>query len=609
MSARAEFKPPQKSRSFLSFRRKSKEGAVSSKKTVPADEPKEKVPEEELINAARINPNWDFVMGYYINPKPTVALTTPPAPPPETDEERKAREAKDAAATALIPSQLPRYMAIVRNVSLFSDMGVAEIESAALALTVRHYRAGEVIYDQNEIQSNAYVLEEGEVVSSQLMPGITCPGTWERKETRPYSPGKFGSFFGERGLRRGEPRFSRMTCRTDVKALRMSSDSYVACARIREYKENLLRGIRLFETMTDDEIGKLAAVIKKQTYSAGDHMTEQGEPRLGFFLLESGEATASKDGAEVKRYKAGEIFGEKALTETTPANTTVTATQDVAAYTLSRADFEARLGPLIELQKKQMMADPRKLISDFYQAGDSRGPAGTLQCKNLTCDVSNPSQWFAVYRPCSRDSIAKMLGRVGVGKGLNIKGKSAQMNRLSGFVPFLQISNNDHKDKIEESPRDARTRIFYKNVMAREIAQTTLTKVLREVSHTISMAEPVIFPINDYSPKCFGLDVPEPLMREAYIMRADISPMIGWETGRPSVPQFMDMNLHSVRGDSKPSVVLYQVLLPLPAPATWFAPSWRPPRACAPSLLTPDTCLHPPPLLVLSSTSTTSPTR
>ena len=39
----------------------------------------------------------------------------------------------------------------------------------------------------------------------------------------------------------------------------------------------------------------------------------------------------------------------------------------------------------------------------------------------MSRDPANNSSWFVVYRPCSRDSIAKMLGRVGVGKGLNIK--------------------------------------------------------------------------------------------------------------------------------------------------------------------------------------------
>ena len=63
----------------------------------------------------------------------------------------------------------------------------------------------------------------------------------------------------------------------------------------------------------------------------------------------------------------------------------------------------------------------------LYQAGDGRGPAGTLAAKGLSRDQANTSSWFVVYRPCSRDSIAKMLGRVGVGKGLNIKGKSAKI--------------------------------------------------------------------------------------------------------------------------------------------------------------------------------------
>jgi len=88
-----------------------------------------------------------------------------------------------------------------------------------------------------------------------------------------------------------------------------------------------------------------------------------------------------------------------------------------------------------------------------------------------------------------------------------------------------------------------------------------MAKVLREKQAEMNVTEPEIRLIRDYEPKAFGLDVPEPLLRECYIGRGDkpdISPVIGWETGRPSVPQYMDMNLHSVRGDSRPPVCLYQ---------------------------------------------------
>lgn len=497
--------------------------------------------------------------GYYINPNPTCDLSTPPPPPPLTAEERAAREAKDRAATAAIPQTLDKYVAIVKNVSLFSEMGRAELEAAAKALELRHFQPGERIYDEGEEGNDCWVLESGECVSSQLIPGITVPGTWEWKETRPYSPGKFGSFFGERGLLRKEPRATRIVCRTDVVACRIVAQTYVECARISEAKENLLRSVQLFETMTDPQIAKLSAAIIKKTFQPGEKILTEGDPGVAACVIESGECVATNSsGAEVRRYGQREMFGEAGLYGNDPNATSVTAGSEVSLYILSRADFESRLGPLQALKEAQFKADPRKLLSDFYQAGDGRGPAGTLAAKGLSRDQANNSSWFVVYRPCSRDSIAKMLGRVGVGKGLNIKGKSAKKNRLSGFVPFLQISDNSHKCQVEESPRDARTTIYYKNVMAREMANNTMAKVLRENAHTMAITEPEIRVITDYEPKVFGLDVPEPLMRYVYIDKADISPVIGWETGRPSVPQYMDMNLHSVRGDSRPSVCLYQ---------------------------------------------------
>ena len=426
---------------------------------------------------------------------------------------------------------------------------------------MRYFRAGEVIYDEGDEGTDCWVLEEGTVVSSMLIPGIAGAG-WEWKETRPYKPGKFGSYFGERGLRRGEPRPQRMTCRTDVKALQITQKNYIACARIREYKENLLRGVQLFEQMTDEQIGKIAAVIELEHFKADERIITQGETTSKVYIIEAGKAVETGQPPPpffaTKTYNAGEIFGEAALKVSGPSPSTIAATEAVAAYSFSRQDFEEQLGPLEDLQRAQYLADPRTLISDFYQAGDQRGPSGTLAAKGVTKDPSTPTQWFVVYRPCSRDSIAKMLGRVGVGKGLNIKGKSAQKNRLSGFVPFLQISNNDHKKLVENSPKDARTKIFYKNVMAREEALATLTKILREAAHQLDIAVPQIWLIRDYEPHTFGLDVPEPLVKEAYIMRPDVSPTIGWETGRPSVPQFMDMNLHGVRGDSKPRVCLFQ---------------------------------------------------
>ena len=115
------------------------------------------------------------------------------------------------------------------------------------------------------------------------------------------------------------------------------------------------------------------------------------------------------------------------------------------------AASRAKLGSLSQLKAEQYLTDPRAGIAEFYGRGDAHGPAGTLSARGVA-EAPPPgvqSAWFAVYRPCSRDSIAKMLGRVGTGKGLNIKGKSAKKNRLSGFVPFCQISQPSDKAALE----------------------------------------------------------------------------------------------------------------------------------------------------------------
>ena len=137
----------------------------------------------------------------------------------------------------------------------------------------------------------------------------------------------------------------------------------------------------------------------------------------------------------------------------------------------------------------------------------------------------------------SRDSIAKMLGNTAVGKGLNIKGKSAKKNKLSGFVPFLQVSDNAHKKLVEPSPKDARTHIYYRNVIARQ-AESTLTEVMRQ-TRTLQIDDAAIHYLSRYEPHAFGLDIP----RASCARRTSCSPISprlsgGRPGGPPSLPSW-----------------------------------------------------------------------
>ena len=67
-----------------------------------------------------------------------------------------------------------------------------------------------------------------------------------------------------------------------------------------------------------------------------------------------------------------------------------------------------------------------------------------------------------------------------MGKGLDIKGKSALRGKYSGFVPFMQIHNNEHKAKVCSMTSDSRVRIFYPNQRSRDRA-LALLKPLRDM--------------------------------------------------------------------------------------------------------------------------------
>jgi hypothetical protein len=182
---------------------------------------------------------------------------------------------------------------------------------------------------------------------------------------------------------------------------------------------------------------------------------------------------------------------------------------------------------------------------------------------------------FTVWRPTSFDAIRRMMLHEGVGKGLDIKGKSAKKGKLSGFVPFLQIHKEEHKKEIRTRPKDGRIRVFYKTKAGRDHAVGKLNEILKEMMDTVERAEkivadgnadeettewalekliwrmtdPSIHILDDYAPNTSGMDVPERLFWEGIVKRRDISrvPNSENDTGRPSEPNFQNMNNVSLR--------------------------------------------------------------
>ncbi|CAE7670055.1 PKAR, partial [Symbiodinium necroappetens] len=163
-----------------------------------------------------------------------------------------------------------------------------------------------------------------------------------------------GEGFGERALLRDEPRAATVLADEEAAVFRLHRDDFVAVIRDRDHKEELIRGAKLFETMTDEQVHQLSSLLKMKTFKAGSDIIKQGDPGAEFFILDSGECvavvTSGKSSQEVMRYSAGDLFGEKALLESAPRGATISAETDVVTYTLTREDFEAKMGPMSQLK-------------------------------------------------------------------------------------------------------------------------------------------------------------------------------------------------------------------------------------------------------------------
>mmetsp|Transcript_75856 Transcript_75856/g.180198 ORF Transcript_75856/g.180198 Transcript_75856/m.180198 type:complete len:772 (+) Transcript_75856:158-2473(+) len=243
-----------------------------------------------------------------------------------------------------------------------------------------------------------------------------------------------------------------------------------------------------------------------------------------------------------------------------------------------------------EWVRNLLQQDPRTMIATFFQPGDERGPLGTLEGDDPDIDWSGGGQteFFSVWRPTSADAIRVMLEGRGTGKGLNIKGKSAKRGELSGFVPFLQISQNDHKSRVSTVPIWARCRVFFHKASDRDkavaklraglaeieglVADSTseLTKhdsgecLLDDMQHEAALQnmklrmEDTSIHLLDHIAGAFGADVPMRLLWEVFVNWQDIAAGERWDTGRPSEPAYMDMNLQALRDSKEPRAVLWQ---------------------------------------------------
>ncbi len=104
----------------------------------------------------------------------------------------------------------------------------------------------------------------------------------------------------------------------------------------------------VFRDLTPTQLADVAERMRRTKYAAGAAIVRQGEVGDKFYLIRRGSVVVvmgvgTPAEEQVAVLREGEFFGERALITGEPRNATVVAREEVEAYTLEKAEFDAAL--------------------------------------------------------------------------------------------------------------------------------------------------------------------------------------------------------------------------------------------------------------------------
>lgn len=119
-----------------------------------------------------------------------------------------------------------------------------------------------------------------------------------------------------------------------------------------------MKSVDILSSVEFYELSQICDALQVEKIKAGNEIIRQNEPGDKFYIIEEGEAYATKvfDGSDkaepVKDYNKGDYFGELALIKNEPRAASVIAKSDCRLLSLDRMSFKRLLGPLENILKR-----------------------------------------------------------------------------------------------------------------------------------------------------------------------------------------------------------------------------------------------------------------
>ncbi|OQR96142.1 cGMP-dependent protein kinase [Achlya hypogyna] len=295
------------------------------------------------------------------------ASVRPPAPVSPASEER-ARGIRRApindpsvepddhhltTSAAVIPKSNETKLVIMKALKghyLFSSLDDGEILDILNAMSNVVHAANDDIIVQGTPGNVFYILETG-----------ACAILVNNEVVGQYGS---GDAFGELALLYNCPRAATIRAlapcslwtvdRTSFRKILATTASTMQLSRVQ-----FLQNVDLLQRLSNNQLQKVAAAMKLETFADGSYIIRQGEEGHLFYIVVEGTVlcttTTVNDGEKpLMTLTKGQYFGEMALMLNEPRQANCIAKGKVACYVLGRNEFTQLLGPLRSLLDRQM---------------------------------------------------------------------------------------------------------------------------------------------------------------------------------------------------------------------------------------------------------------
>jgi cAMP-dependent protein kinase regulator len=254
------------------------------------------------------------------------------------------------------PEQIQRIKTMIIHSFIFGNLDSKDLEIIIGAMEEKKYNSGEIIIKQGENGDILYCIEEG---------NCECYKKIE-KEEKLVKKYQAGDSFGELALLYNCPRAAIVKAINNVITWCLDRETFNnivkdAAHKKREKYESFLKKVDILSTIESYELMQICDAIKTGNFHKDDYIIKEGEMGDVFYILEEGNCIATKTiepgkpEQQIKEYKEGDYFGERALIKGEPRYANIVASsENVKVISLDRISFKRLLGPIEDILKRNM---------------------------------------------------------------------------------------------------------------------------------------------------------------------------------------------------------------------------------------------------------------